>query len=155
MRMLLLLLMISTCLILSPPARAEFYKWVDENGTMQFSDTPPDNRRAEAQEFQPERTADTGTNIEKKEKKGKYKVSERTANALKAQHKQDREAASKKRKADTRASHLESCGKLKGKLVRLKRKLRKANNHPYSNNSGLSNKVWKTEKQFKSQCPDY
>jgi len=40
MKKLLLLLMAATFLI-TPPAQAEMYKWVDENGTITFKDTPP------------------------------------------------------------------------------------------------------------------
>jgi len=37
----ILLLLISATLLITPPARAEMYKWVDENGTITFKDTPP------------------------------------------------------------------------------------------------------------------
>lgn len=37
-----------TCLLASPFAGAEIYKWVDENGRMHFSDSPPgEGRQAE------------------------------------------------------------------------------------------------------------
>lgn len=40
MKTIILLLMAVTILI-TPPAQAEMYKWVDENGTVTFKDTPP------------------------------------------------------------------------------------------------------------------
>ena len=37
----LTLLLVAATLIITPPAQAEMYKWVDENGTITFKDTPP------------------------------------------------------------------------------------------------------------------
>lgn len=37
----LLLLLISATFLITPPAQAEMYKWVDESGTITFKDTPP------------------------------------------------------------------------------------------------------------------
>jgi hypothetical protein len=35
-----------TCLVAATPAHAEVYKWVDANGKVQYSDSPPADRKA-------------------------------------------------------------------------------------------------------------
>jgi hypothetical protein len=163
MRILLILVMIMT---FSSPASGEFYKWVDENGKIQFSDTPPAHREVEPQEFKNQRALQTLTGGQKKKegyldqamkgrqnvKKEKYEMSERTAKYLQDEIQRQREAATKKRQADDAVSRIESCSKLKGRLAHLRHRLRKANNIPYSNNSGLSERVWSMEKELKRRC---
>lgn len=44
----ILLFLISATLLITPPVRAEMYKWVDENGTITFKDTPPPKSKKRA-----------------------------------------------------------------------------------------------------------
>lgn len=56
------MVMMVALLAMVPPAGAEIYKWVDENGVTQFSQTPPPEKEAERLDV-PYATPGKGSNI--------------------------------------------------------------------------------------------
>ena len=54
------------CLLSFTVGASELYKWVDENGVIHFTDTPPPDQQSievEVQEFYPEDNADQGEDV--------------------------------------------------------------------------------------------
>ena len=58
------LALVGSVALLSTTAVAQIYKWVDENGTVHYSDSPPTNTQTERVEIEPTRSADRAAGLE-------------------------------------------------------------------------------------------
>lgn len=96
------------------PAWAEIYKYVDENGKVHFTDSPPQNQAAEQ------------IAIEQPVKHGTPPIDEETAQSLFEEDRKRRERIRKERKlaaekrAKEKAAKVAACDKAKGELARMR-----------------------------------
>ena len=147
-------------------ASAEIYKWVDENGNMQFSDTPPATQRAEALEYHYNRGNDDGgkKKVEKSTNaKPKSKRKSKLDDYLAEEEKNRKKKATEKRSAEqqkSRAEHqinlVELCKKKRDQVKNYNRRAKKAFRQGKADKGNrLYNKAGKVQQEIKRSCSGY
>ena len=163
---LFLLIFLAVLFCLPFTVSAEIYKWVDENGNMQFSDTPPSTQRAEALEYHYNRGDEDGgkkkveksTRVKPKSKSKStlddYLAEEESNRKKKAAEK--RSAEQQKHRAEHQSKLSDLCKQKRDQVMNYTRRAGKARMHgKHQKSKRLSNKARKIQQEISRSCSGY